>query len=509
MAIAKEQHYKNLPIQRRVQILDVDVSRYTTNVAPITSKLDTQVVGEFTINKTTLTLRDDTGLFALGNPNNFFVQNGGNQTGYLASVKVYLDFVEGDTLHTELLIDGEIIDVNNDIKPDSVVIQVSDQSQPIRNKEVSDLGLTKHLTIPVENGNEFPIAETIAPISTDSDTARAFLNPGDTQLTTLTRVENIRSEGVQNPSRYEVHDDAIEVEGEPTYTQMQLEGKFPFRHKKIETLIKELLDAYNINDRDIDITDSDADLVVEKHISSNGRVAYDNDSELPDLMGNWAFEGVVTDFVYNTNTQKFYFLYSARDRTTRPKIIEYDVATDTFTTLYKHNVHNEWWRFATTDFDTFYILATTTSFTDGIPDRGVYDSSEETDSNPYIGQYVHSTTTYSTLRDHNDNARPQIAMYLHTGSPDDTPFSLHESQVPDSRRNMQVTGTTLYYPYATGTAFGVARGNGIVAATAVADGQGNTSGFDFAINGNTLYLASTSINPSTSESTLYVHSYTI
>ena len=188
---------------------------------------------------------------------------------------------------------------------------------------------------------------------------------------------------------------------------------------------------------------------------------------------------------------KFYFLYSSYKGSTKPKLIEYNVPNDKFTTLTQfepqitgtepkeksgENAHADWWKLAykkekitetrgmikngddenREDYENyeniteFYILGTVETEDNRIiednslPDIASYDSSEEVLNKPSkvkIWKYDSSGLKVHIDRSKSNGYLPQLAQS----------YSGHRRySLPDSRKNFEYFNGNLYYIWANG-----------------------------------------------------------
>ena len=248
----------------------------------------------------------------------------------------------------------------------------------------------------------------------------------------------------------------------------------------------------------------------------------------------------------NSGGDKLFFLYSSNNLLTFPKIVEYDIKTDTYTDLYSHvsgtgqnkvSKHAEFWKITSVDYKTFYILGTEPYVGEKNEFLGIYNSSDANYASPsrvkiwkfdrvtldfevYIDQDTFPESSRTPLTPIEQDtfppgvAPPQLAQYYHDFAP-----------YPDSRKNFQVietsSGVYLYYIWANRKRFGVAQATGV-------DGDGkadnikrvfianndnfyNSCGCDFVIDDDKkfIYGAFTFINDRHKNSTLNIARHTI
>ena len=185
-----------------------------------------------------------------------------------------------------------------------------------------------------------------------------------------------------------------------------------------------------------------------------------------------------------------YFLYSARQSFTNPKIIRYQLMSDTWEDIFQYPRHGEFWKMATKDFDTFYILGMEDPVTDR-PPAVAYNAYYHSPSNPNsntIWKYNVTANTFEGVVNSSNLYRPQLAQYYHTG------FEGSQNRFgfkPDSRKGLHLDLTDLYYIYTNDINFGVAKldadGNTSAILSARIDNWHNECSCDFTIAEENIY----------------------
>ena len=237
----------------------------------------------------------------------------------------------------------------------------------------------------------------------------------------------------------------------------------------------------------------------------------------------------------NSKGDKLFFLYSSREPKTYPKIIEYDIESDTYTELYSHvssqntlnelPTHAEFWKITSVDYKTFYILGTEPLLGSSNDYLGSYNSSNANWSSPgrvKIWKFDRVTLEFTIYIEHNTSpdstkttlplgkAPPQLGHYYHK--------SQRYPTLPDSRKNFQAIKlaqhTGLFYIWADGTRFGVASATGdppnpVIEHIFIAntDKHYNSCGCDFVIDqsNDLIYGAFTFVNTKHNYSTFTVY----
>ena len=198
------------------------------------------------------------------------------------------------------------------------------------------------------------------------------------------------------------------------------------------------------------------------------------------------------------NNPSFYFLYSARQQNTRPRLIEYQMRSDSWQTLYQHPRHAEFWSMATTDYQIFYIMGNETTQSVGSrPHPSTYNTASHGGAQDFVNtnqiwKYDRSIDTMTVQVDNTNVYRPQIAQYYHLG------FIGSQNRfgfLPDTRKSILMDINNVYYIYATSDSVGVARlltdGSTEAVMTAPTDNWHSECGASFTIAGGMLYLAIT------------------
>ena len=206
----------------------------------------------------------------------------------------------------------------------------------------------------------------------------------------------------------------------------------------------------------------------------------------------------------------FYFLYSARQSSTIPKLLRYEVLRDKWDVVYMHYEHAEFWRIISSDFDTFYILGNEASYDGAFPRRAAYNALYHSGATPNtnsIWKYDLSSNSIDVVVDSTAALRPQLAQYYHLG------FEGTQNRygfLPDSRKGLALDLNNLCYIYATDNTVGVAKlplnGTPSVLFSVQVDNWHNECGLDFRIHEGTIYAGITFIDDDESTLKIVAHS---
>ena len=465
--------YQGHPIAVTVKIHDQDVTNDLASVDDIARGVDYPNLTEFRVGEASFTLRDVHGDFSPNNPSNFFTQHGGRRTGRNSPVKIDAGFIVDGTTHTQTVFQGTIIKLIQDGTGATVKVVCTDNFGDIRTKAIADFGIPRHfmLTEDLEQVSEngfYPIMDAVLPASDGSVTLATRV--GDS----INPVQKLETEGTLSPRNFIIDDKGVRTEGGAIvnrgigYPQIQM--KSPYRYRHILDVITDILNHAGITNSDVSIPERD----VDAHFSSNGRINYDRIGNIGS--GNpVTWNGYVTDLLYDSGTDKWYFLYNKHRNNPNgfSQVIQYDESTRTYTKLHGFSSATEVWKF-TKSGDNLYILATT---------GGNYDANESS-CETHIIELDITNTTETVFVPHTNALRPQLAHYYAGVG------SVHMK--PDSRRQLIYHQNALYYAFvdSANNNFGIAKATAQNTTTAVItinlDNHGNHAGLAFWINGNEL-----------------------
>ena len=465
----KAHSYQGHPIALTVKLHDIDVTDNITALDDITSGIDYPNLTEFRIGECTITLRDVHGDYSPNNPLNFFTQHGGHRTGRHSPVEIEAGFIVDGTHHTETIFKGTILRIVQNATPATVKLICADGVGGLRSDAIIDFGIGRHFMLTTDTSQSgengfYPIMDAVMPASHGS--VSLATRTGET----LPPVQKLKTEGTLNPRNFIINREGVRTEGglivnrQVGYPQIRM--KSPYRYRHIQDVIRDILMHAGITDSEIEIPAQ----VVDSHFSSNGRVNYD-------LLGNIGssnpitWNGYVTDFLYDTG--KWYFLYNSHRGNANgiSQVIEYDVATRTYTQLHQFASAVEVWKF-TKSGDNLYILATM---------GGNYDANESSSENQIIALDISGTPSESVFVAETATLQPQLSHYYAGVG------SVHH--LPDSRRQLIYRdGDGLYYAYvdAPNSRFGVAKATAANTTTAIItinlDNYANHAGLAFDIS---------------------------
>ena len=439
----KQYSHQGYPVALTVKIHNEDVTDDLASVDDIVRGVDYPNLTEFRVGECSFTLRDIHGDFSPNNSSNFFTQHGGQRTGRNSPIEIAALFIVDDTRHTETIFKGTIIRLVQNAKGATVKAVCSDNFGDMRKKTIADFGVSRHFMLTADTSQSgengfYGIMDAVMPAADGSVSLKTKVTDDP-----ITPVQKLSTEGTLDPQNFIVDAAGVRTEGgliegaQTGYPQLRM--KSPYRYRHIKDVITDILNHAGITDSEINIPEQD----VDAHFSSNGRVNYD-------LLGNIGssnpitWNGYVTDFLYDGDNDKWYFLYNKHRNNPNgiSQVIEYDETTRTYTQLHKFAAAVEVWKFTKVG-NVLYMLAST---------GGNYDANEQSSKNKIISLDISGTPTETVFVPHTNALQPQLAHYYAGVG------SIHH--LPDSRRQLifrQNDG--LYYAYCdrANSQFGIAK----------------------------------------------------
>ena len=490
----KEHSYKGNAIALTVKIHNQDVTDSIAAMDDIVRGVDYPNLTEFRVGECAFTIRDVHGDFSPNNSRNFFTQHGGQRTGRNSPVEIEAGFIVDSTRHTETIFKGHITKLIQDASRATVKVVCSDNFGDMRKKTIADFGVSRHfmLTADVARSGEngvYPIMRAVLPASDGSVSLKTKVTDDP-----ITPVQKLSTEGTLDPQNFIIDREGVRTEGglivnrQVGYPQIRM--KSPFRYRHIQDVITDILNHAGITDSEINIPEQD----VDSHFSSNGRINYD-------LLGNIGssnpitWNGYVTDFLYDSDNSKWYFLYNRHRGNANglSQVIVYDEATRTYSQLHKFPSATEVWKFTKAG-NHLYILAST---------GGNYDANEQSSENKIIQLDISGTPTATDFVSETATLQPQLSHYYAGVG------SVHHK--PDSRRQLIYRQNALYYAYCDrgNSQFGVAKATAAnVAPTSVVslniDNYENHGGLAFDIDASgVLHGATTFLSGAKSQTLVF------
>ena len=319
-----------------------------------------------------------------------------NPSGFLNTVKVFVEFIENGTRTPVLFFEGQITSLEMPLQNTSTLRCLSNTTRLTQiNLEGAGIGIEKIAQLDTGTDNNAPVAEGVyvpesamLPLSV-SDDVQAYIH--QTQLTQKEIANDAL--GTKDDTGFLTASD-FKVQGGVFDDPVLLNYKTAYRYKtarsalekltKVETYLTTLL------------TDFENTPEVEEHISARGNIAFDTEagriSRLP------------TDWVYDATGDRLFVLLSNPSRYIPDHLVEYRFATDSSHILREFDPTLVAYGLTTGDADTFYVLCGTATDldpsdasvldTEGYTRR--FDASEAT-SDIQILKYIRSANWVDTF----------------------------------------------------------------------------------------------------------------
>lgn len=246
------------------------------HISPLNSELDYPHLTTFNISNITITLHDPEGHYNPNNPNNFWTQHEHQQTGYRSTVQIQIGLSDcpsrspcPDTVRT---FHGHIANIRANLRPPEIIIEAVDATQTLRPTNLDNFGIPRKVILTEETdttySGRYPFPEPAIP-SDKSVTAHT----SHTRVE-MTDVGTISTEGNATPLNYQVANNAIETEGGPLWAPETplVTYKDAYRYKRVDTLVRKILQHYGITDIEIDIHPQHS---LIPHFASHGRPAFE------------------------------------------------------------------------------------------------------------------------------------------------------------------------------------------------------------------------------------------
>ena len=423
-----------------VDITDDLLSEDRQGIEGIELTLDYPELNVFKTSNIILTLSNADGRFSPDNPTNFFITHGDPNVvnalkadGFGAKVTVDIGkIVNGAKISRRIFI-GKVIDLELMAKPAQVKITCVDGQQALRETVLQDFGIDRWLkTIPVENAlpwGTYRVPDFMTPISEESVSVTKA--GGDA----LINVEQIRTEG-------RIREDACDIkyirgevrtEGGELGSPPHIKFREPWRWRFLDGLVREILNHTGTKVGTIDIPKYRTE---ERLMSTHGRVGWATEfrqaGRTAAAAAGWS--GYGKDFVFNSDGTEAVFIYGGKG--SQHALLHYNLATDTWTGLYEPAKPIELWQIATTDFDDFYVLGSSTGSYDALDGGSIK-----------IWRFRMSTGAWSVVSQ-SGSGDPQLGSAYHF---DDLPIRVR----PDTHRLFDGNSSGVFFRKASTSKLGV------------------------------------------------------
>ena len=438
--------------------VDVSADLDKTGSPVLTKTLDSVFVGVYKQDTTQFSLKYRNGYYTSDLTPNFWSVNGVAADGYNAPVKIYLVWRDATNTEREVLaFAGVLSDTSENLKANLMTFTVTDDTHVTQQKALSvDFGtLAKYVsTYEGEESYEgaYNVESSMAGILKGS--AKAWGSDG-TALT-LKEIQN-SAEGVVVNNSAKVYESDIRTQGGFVDAAPLLRYQLPYRRKLVRALVNAIANASGFYNAKFQIADKQ---IASPFIQSRGNFQY---KTLPHRITH-----IVRDWVRDATTGYLHILLSQADKRYADRLIRYDPDRDTEVTLKVFDQDLTLLKMLYHSSD-FYFIATRGIETDfsggeGQAERDTLEVVTAYDGNVgkscQLIKYSPSSGAVTTVVDTSAAYPPQGGMHYQAGFENENVQVFNwEGIVPDSRGNFKVYSDRLYYRWAKGNQFGVARSN--------------------------------------------------
>ena len=456
----------NIVIQRRTRetfrdyrllIEGIDVSEdIAENFIPsIRHELDTVQPYQYIAGNTSFDLSSDQGKYEGRVAGNFWETNNIKNYGLFADVEMWADATSGNS---RLIFKGRIRNIDGSIPDVSARLLCINQLTFLRNLDMLTAGVPK---VSAVKSVETDTIEQHYPLVEHTDYALrdsiAVFDPLCAGLTlTKVAVSPELHYGGNHPIAF-LDGNNIKVYNCPATDPIfvTLNGEYRYRH------IKTFFEALAAVDGDFSarVAIPEFPEMSEGFFSSRGNVAYN--------IENTKITRTVVDWLYDATDKQFWYLLSHPSSVIQDYLAVYDETTDTYLVKKVFDVGVQVCQLASSDFDTFLILATEATdfdFAEGpTPNNynaGVFDkldSSREMQQTRVLKHVVSTDTTTDLIAKTVTSLRPQVGLHYWAGFENERHIRWREGVFFEARTGFEIRGGNLYYRYADWNQFGVAR----------------------------------------------------
>ena len=480
--------------RERVEIEGIDISRYVLEPGvSFQNSLDLVQLNKYRVADCNIQLSNEAGYFRNDVPNNFWEANALHPSGYLNKVEVFVEFLINGTWQSFLFFQGQITGLQNPLARASTLRCFSNTSRLTQFElERSGVGIEKiaELTtadaaslVPVVEGTYSPEAG-LSPLTAGTET-EAYHHQ---DALVLKEVVN-NALGVKDNTGYLSASD-LKTQGGVLEDPLLLNFKTGYRYRSVRDAFEKLTKiGGNLTSFYPDFEDLP---LVEPHISVRGNIQFNTEyGRITRLPVDWIYDGAA---------KRLYVLLSNPSSHIADQLVMRQLDTESSHVLREFEPSLAVYRLASADYDTFYVLAGTSTDLDR-SDPESEDSeafalgldSSEPEANIQVLKYVRSEDWVETWIDkENTPYTPQLGVHYHVGF-GNRDFAW-QGNAPGRYSAFLIHNGNVYYRYATSTEFGVAQADSNRNITqlfaVVKDGYANHLNFAFCLDhDNNTYFA--------------------
>lgn len=444
------------------EIAGIDVSQDVLRQPSVALRLDDTNLNEYEEDDIELTLKSDDGngyKYTDGIAGNFWETNSLTPGGYQERIDVYIDSEIGGTVVSHLLCSGNILDSNEDFGEMTVVVECVDASVNFREAVITNFGRLEKWDVFRQQSDEatyqgvYVPEGALPPIQPLSGSAWEHR----TQLT-LTELP-LKPEGVSPADTAHLTNAELQTAGGFLNDLPIVKFNAVPRAEDIRAIINQIAQNETIYNTHIDIQPA---TLSDPYTYSRGSVPFSVErTRNTRLLTDWVYSEQGTGTLPN----RVLMLLHDPEGHIADQIVQYNIANDSYRTLYTFAKDVKAHRIARRTATDYYILTSDAVTQDRsaatlprVTDKTgyAYDSIAE-GSRVRIHRFNASTNTLTEHVAEDDARPPQLGRHYHAGFENTQYTDEFEGVVPYDRGAFKWQGSYRYYRYATTTEFGIAR----------------------------------------------------
>ena len=442
----------------KVEIGGIDVSPDLIKNAPprVSKSLDDVELTRYRVDSVSLSLKNKGEKYTPDRTGNFWETNNLNPGGYQEEIKIYRESLVNDVWVESLLFIGVIQGQVERISAVEVNITANDISVELERSFISDFGTLEKWDSLRQQSDEANIEGVYVPegslLPVQPQVAKAW---SDRTALTLRRLQ-LPTQGPPLANTGYLTASDFRTSGGFLQTPPVLEFKTLPRAEDVTFLVNQLALAESVYNTHIQLPEVVLD---DPTLFNRGSV--------PFSVENTRITRLITDWVHDATNDRLLMLLSNPEGHIADRLVQYNIARDSFRTLYTFAKDIKAHRIERRNATNYYILTSAEITQDrsavGTPrtvDKTAYAYDSAADgSRIRIHHYNASTNTLTEHVDEDDDRPSQLGIHLWIGFENDYYIDEFEGIRPDARGAFKWNGSHLYYRYAKDGEFGVARVN--------------------------------------------------
>ena len=478
--------------RHKVEIAGIDVTADLIADMPlrVDKSLDSVELTRYRAHSVSVPLRNPAGKYNPDRADNFWETNNLNAGGFQEGIKIYLESFINDAWVSTLLFVGILDNQAERFTTAQVILTAKDISTQLERVFIKSFGTLEKWDRLRQQSDEATFEGVYIPegslLPVQPESGKAW---NDRTELTLRQLQ-LPSRGVGLANTGYLSENDLRTSGGFLENPPLLNAKVLPRSEDVRFLIAQCALSGVVYNTDIQLTDVELE---NPTILNRGSVPFSvEDTRITRLPSDW---------VHDATNDRILMLLSNPEGHIADVLVQYNLNSDSFRTLYTFPKNIKAHRIARRDATNYYIL------TSGAisQDRSASSLPRQSDSTGYAydaiaeGSVVrihHYNASTGTLTEHvpEDNTRPpQLGIHYAIGFENDLHTDEFEGIRPSNRSTFKWVSGNLYYRYATDSEFGVARVNAGGTASEMIDqttlNYNNHLNFDFDItSGGDIYF---------------------